>query len=684
MRAMGKAAALAAAWALMGGAWAQQPAPAPVPGQVAVAVEGAGLPSAQWLSELERRLFPEPGCKAEQHCAQAQSARVVSEGERVVVEVEYHALARASAPLPELVGGVWEELTVQGRPAVVRALPSGGLAVRLEPGVSVARLALRPRSASLALSFAQPPKRVSQKAAGWSVELSSKASPSSVTLTRLEAPVAAPAGEPALEAPLFLSIDRSVSMEPSGSKARLRVSRASSGRAAATAWVDLQEGERVVGEQARVEGGRLRVDFAAGEDERQYETRLPAARALRLSASERWDRKESWTVSISPRLMVSFEGLKAVESGSGASVFLPFPGQSLKVMVEEQRPAPGARVAIDKASLRTEVGESGSRHELSLSARAAAASPLEIKIPAGWTLESASLNGAPAQKSHKPRALTVDAPPGAHQFDFVFSDPSGAGWVSKAPEIELGAPAANIEWTLELPASRWPLWVWGPALGPAMLAWGALLVIAALSAGLGRQFKGPCLPTAWGWMAMLAPLAALHPLAAAPVALFLMALSRKQSGAWRASDESWNLAQFGLMFLAALSAWALLSAAYSGLLGAPKMMITGNGSSERVFKWYLDRSGGAGMDAGALSAPLWMWRALMLAWALWLARAIVGRLGAMWGALCDGGLWRPAPKKAAAKKASSEPEGASVNAGQEMSAAQPAEAQEAGEGAPKG
>lgn len=640
------------------------------------ALERSALPDEKWLAELERRAFPPAPCQAEGGCVQAQRARFLKEGELIILEMEYHAAARAGAPLPEIVGGSWERVSVQGSPALARALPSGALAARLEPGVSVARFAIRPHGASVAISFPQRPKRAQGKVEGWSLEFSSGASPASATLARVDGAKkeAGADDEPALEAPLFLSIDRAVSMEPSGSKVELRVARLSSRGAAASAWVDLQEGERLVGEGARVEGRRLRVDFAANEASKRFETRMAPSRALSLKASERGDRKESWTLAISPRLMVKFEGLRSVESSAGQSVFLPFPGQSLRVAVEEQKAAPGASVAVDKASLRTDAGEGGSRHALKLSARAAAASPLEISAPAGWALESAAMNGQPAQRAYKAGALTVDVPPGAHQFDFVFVEAAGgAAWSNKAPLIKIGAPTANLQWSLHLPASRWPLWVWGPALGPAILAWGALLVIACASAALGKKFQGPCLPSAWGWMAMLAPLAALHPLAALPVALFLLALSAKQSGALRATDASWNLGQFALLFLAAMSAWALLSAAYSGLLGTPRMMVTGNGSGERDFIWYLDRSGGEWMGAGAISAPIWIWRALMLAWALWLARAIVGRLGAMWGALCEGGLWRPAPKRSApaASGAAEEPALAPLGA------AQPAESAKA-------
>ncbi|MDE0855386.1 MAG: hypothetical protein OSA97_13290, partial [Nevskia sp.] len=85
-----------------------------------------------------------------------------------------------------------------------------------------------------------------------------------------------------------------------------------------------------------------------------------------------------------------------------------------------------------------------------------------------------------------------------------------------------------------------------------------------------------------------------------------------------------------------------------GLLGQPEMQIAGNGSSGHSLHWYQDRFDPALPQAWVLSAPLWLYRLLMLLWALWLANALLGWLRWGWEQFSAGGLWRqPAPKTAA-------------------------------------
>jgi hypothetical protein len=46
-----------------------------------------------------------------------------------------------------------------------------------------------------------------------------------------------------------------------------------------------------------------------------------------------------------------------------------------------------------------------------------------------------------------------------------------------------------------------------------------------------------------------------------------------------------------------------------------------------------------------ISAPLWVYRVLMLVWALWLAYTLLDWLRWGWNCYAAGGLWRPRKKK---------------------------------------
>jgi hypothetical protein len=82
------------------------------------------------------------------------------------------------------------------------------------------------------------------------------------------------------------------------------------------------------------------------------------------------------------------------------------------------------------------------------------------------------------------------------------------------------------------------------------------------------------------------------------------------------------------------------------------MQIAGNGSGAGLLRWYQDRIGQQ-PDAGwMLSVPLLAYRIAMLAWALWLAQALVGWLRWGWQSYGEGGLWRSPQRPKLAKRGS--------------------------------
>jgi hypothetical protein len=63
-------------------------------------------------------------------------------------------------------------------------------------------------------------------------------------------------------------------------------------------------------------------------------------------------------------------------------------------------------------------------------------------------------------------------------------------------------------------------------------------------------------------------------------------------------------------------------------------------------RWFVDRSGTTMPGAWALTLPMLAYRIAMLAWALWLALAMVRWLPWAWESFSSGGLWRAVPKNA--------------------------------------
>jgi hypothetical protein len=89
----------------------------------------------------------------------------------------------------------------------------------------------------------------------------------------------------------------------------------------------------------------------------------------------------------------------------------------------------------------------------------------------------------------------------------------------------------------------------------------------------------------------------------------------------------------------------LIGAIQAGLLGTPDMQITGNESYGSLLRWYQDRTTEIPSGARVLWVPLWIYRVAMLAWALWIATALLGWLRWGWASFSAQGVWRARPPK---------------------------------------
>ena len=96
------------------------------------------------------------------------------------------------------------------------------------------------------------------------------------------------------------------------------------------------------------------------------------------------------------------------------------------------------------------------------------------------------------------------------------------------------------------------------------------------------------------------------------------------------------------MFYALFTVIALLAIVVSlpsGLLGSPDMHVTGNGSYGNALTWFADRSDSVLPVAAAWSVPIWIYKVLILIWALWLSFALLRWLPWVWQCFAKDGFW---------------------------------------------
>jgi hypothetical protein len=263
-------------------------------------------------------------------------------------------------------------------------------------------------------------------------------------------------------------------------------------------------------------------------------------------------------------------------------------------------------------------------------------------LPTGAELTGLSVDGEPRPLALQGRTLELPLVPGSQRIDVDWRTPEGLNNRFRPASLDLGTPGVNAETEVRLPRDRWILWTAGPGIGPAVLFWGLLIVLALFAAVLARSHLTPLRFA--DWLLLGVGLSQAGVWVGALVVLWLFAL-----GARRGLDPStprwrFNLTQIGLALLSIAALSALLVAVQQGLLGSPAMQIAGNGSSATDLNWYLDRHGPEIAPVTVVSAPIWVYRALMLAWALWLAWRLLGWLRWGWQGFAEPTLWRASPR----------------------------------------
>ncbi|NJL27756.1 MAG: hypothetical protein HC897_07600, partial [Thermoanaerobaculia bacterium] len=190
----------------------------------------------------------------------------------------------------------------------------------------------------------------------------------------------------------------------------------------------------------------------------------------------------------------------------------------------------------------------------------------------------------------------------------------------------------------------------GPGWGPAILFWQFLLAIVLVGWALGRWAPTPL--TTRDWLLLAAGLTQIPLPVAALVVLYPVILGLRDRAVPR-RFWSYDLQQLVLLGFGLFAAGSLYAAVHAGLLFQPDMQVAGLDSYGSTLAWYVERIAGALPRPWVLSLPLWVWRLLMLLWALWLASRLLRWLPWCWNRLTLGPLlagpkgfeaWRGAEK----------------------------------------
>ncbi len=615
------------------------------------APRAAEIPGPELLQELRNRLLAPPECLPE--CAQSPRLQFDLDDRSLTVRIEIHAAEAIAAPLPAR-AGLWspETVVVDGAPAAgLMRGEDGALWVNLSPGAH--QIILRgavPEGASFQLPLPLPPRQIEFTAEGWNVEgiVDRRQVGGQLQFTRIARQTETVEEESELrprELPPFVQVERTLNLGLDWGVST-RVVRQSNSGAAVVIEVPLISGESVTTDGVKVEDGKVLVNMAAGEVEFEWESSLEKTDAIALAAPDTTEWTETWRADVSPIWHVETSGLAVVHhqdpGGHWLPEWRPWPGETAQLAVTRPEGVPGRTLTIDQTNLRVTPGSRATDASLDLTLRSSQGGQHTLTLPAGVELQSVIINGEIQPVRQEEGKVTLPLSPGTQSVNLTFRSAAGITSLFRTPEIVLGAPGVNTRLNITLGQDRWPLVLGGPLLGPAVLFWGVLLVVILIAIGLGRVKITPL--TTWTWILLGIGLTQTTIGEAVIIVGWLFALGGRARIKPDVDRRWFNFAQIllGLLTLIALS--TLFGAVRHGLLGFPEMQITGNGSTAWDLNWYQDRNEASIPQAWVMSVPMWVYRGLMLAWALWLAYALLRWLKWGWGCFSAGGYWRPKPK----------------------------------------
>jgi hypothetical protein len=608
----------------------------------------ADIPTKEMLQELHDRLLRKADCTPT--CASSGRMAIEARGAVLRIRVEVDASAPTAVPLPGK-GAQWtpKEVLLDGQPAKGLVRLDDVVWIELAPGNhQIALEGPMPDRESVQLALNLKPHHVEATTAGWTLDglHEDGIADEDLQFTRVRTVGGAGASLQPGALPPFVRVERTLSVGLNW-QVDTRVVRVTPKGSAVVLEVPLLTGESVTTADVRVVSGKALVNLGPQALEATWHGTLEQKSPLKLVAPRSVSWVEVWRIDVAPIWHATYAGIPFVHTGTEGGPRLPewrpWPGDEATATLVRPAGVPGQTLTIDESTTELAPGIRATDVTLRLSLRSSRGGEHTLTLPPDAQLEAISINGATQPIRQEGRKVTVPLVPGPQSLVLSWRETPGIGLLFGAPAIDLGAPSVNATTALTVPGGRWLLLAGGPRVGPAVLFWSLLAMLLVVSLALGKNRWTPL--RWWHWLLLGVGLSQVSVVAGAIFVGWLLAVGwRDKERGEGLGRRAFNWRQSGLVLWTAVALGILAVSLYQGLLGAPEMQVRGNGSSADLLRWFVDRSEGALPGAWMVSIPILVYRGVMLAWALWIALALLGWLRWGWAAFTSGGGWRkPSP-----------------------------------------
>ncbi|RDV36267.1 hypothetical protein DV096_19640 [Bradymonadaceae bacterium TMQ3] len=408
----------------------------------------------------------------------------------------------------------------------------------------------------------------------------------------------------------------------------------------------LLEGEAVITEGFRVDDGHVLLDFPRGEGSLSFESELPIQPSFELNAAPRHPWTEIWTAECSAIWRCDYEGIAPIETvrdGLYQPRWLPWPGEALTVTVTRHEGSPGQATTVENVDYQITPGQRLLQASLELQIRSSRGDWQTITLPEGAEVQNVSRDDEETAIRPRENQLQLPVRPGSQTYRIEWQQPWERSLMERFPTVDIGSVAVNVNQKMSVSPDRWLLKTLGPDWGPSVLFWSHLFLLMILAALLGLWKYSPL--RRHEWLLLTLGLAQLPIPVLVPVVAFFVAFQWRRRAPLQ-TPWQFNLVQLALVGLTLIALGCLYAAIHHNLLLNVDMQVRGMGSYGGELRWYTDRLGeGTLPAAGIISLPVYVWRGLMLLWALWLSWKLLRWAPWAWQAFSFKGIWKALPNR---------------------------------------
>ena len=611
------------------------------------AAANTGFPPEYLMNTWQQRLLEHPECLPS--CVSIDSTRVHVEDDRLTITMLVSSGIHTGLPIDQDESWQLQSVLVDNKDSQQFSLVGKKFWLNIPKGKSEVEMQALIVGETVKVSFPLNPHNVALNAAGWDAfGLQNYTIPNrTLELQKREGSEQSELLVAASVAP-FVTVRRNLEIDLDW-QLTTHVWRVAPEQGGFTVKIPLIKNEIVISEDIEVieEGDEryLVIGFKPGQTAFTWNSIFEPTETISLIAATHPWLTETWHFSNTPRWHAKFSGLTPVKEAPlrfAKTTWHPWPEEQVSISLTKPNATKGPSTTIEAVEVIHSPGERSSDVTLKLHLLSSVGGDFVVPAPPDATLKHIRIDGRAVTVKDENKKIVLPLRPGLQSAEINWIVDGGATFRTSTLGLELPLKPNNISLSLNLPQSRWPLYVGGPNLGPAMLLWGVLIVILGLATGLGYVVKRqnlsiPVNTTQWVLLAL--GMSSISILSIVPVVLWFFAMEAR-SRLKTIGKRSFNLLQVGLAVLTVAAIYSLFLTIPASLLSAPDMQVVGNGSSNYYYHWFQDRTVDSLPQGYVISVSIWVYRLSMLLWSLWLVFALFKWAAWSWQCFSQDKIWQ--------------------------------------------